>query len=366
VTVKGRRGKKIPSPGPLRRSLLDWYDREKRSLPWRGVRDPYAIWVSEVMLQQTTVQAVKPRYEAFLTRFPDLPSLARARPESVLAEWSGLGYYARARNLHRAAREVVRRHGGSLPDDPATLRSLPGFGDYIAAAVASLAFGRRVPAAEANVTRVLSRVFAIPGTAGTSSHRAAVLLHAASLLDRERAGDVTAALMDLGQTICVPRRPVCPGCPLRAECAAFRRGKPERYPLRRRRPRPVTVHLAAAFAENGGRALLVRRRASFLDGLWEFPSAEGKTAEGARRRLACAIRPLGLRLRSSSPSGVARHTVVNRRLSISVFSAVARPRFSILDSRAPSSRWFRAPDLERAAVPTLTRKIARAAGFPRE
>jgi A/G-specific adenine glycosylase len=350
----------------VRRKILSWYRREKRRLPWRGTSDPYRIWVSEIMLQQTTVTAVRGRFEEFLRLFPDLASLARAREDAVLAAWSGLGYYARARNLLRAARVVRWKFGGKLPPDPEMLESLPGFGPYTAAAVASLAFGARIPAADANVTRVLSRLFALRGASGSRAHTEKVLARAGQLLPSRRAGDFTAALMDLGQTICVPRRPVCPGCPLRAECTAFRRGEPERYPVRRRRPRPVTVHLAAAFAENGGRALLVRRRASFLDGLWEFPSAEAKTAEGARRRLACAIRPLGLRLRSSSPSGVARHTVVNRRLSISVFSAVARPRFSILDSRAPSSRWFRAADLERAAIPTLTRKIARAAGFPRE
>jgi A/G-specific adenine glycosylase len=184
--------------------LLAWFDEERRRLPWRGTRDPYRIWVSEVMLQQTTVNAVLPRYDAFLVRFPDLATLARAREQSVLAAWSGLGYYARARNLHLAAREVLRWHGGRLPSDPKALRSLPGFGEYIAAAVASLAFGRHVPAAEANVTRVLSRVFAISGTVGTLEHRDAVLSRAVAVMDRRRPGDVTAALMDLGQMVCRP------------------------------------------------------------------------------------------------------------------------------------------------------------------
>ncbi|HWZ85841.1 MAG TPA: A/G-specific adenine glycosylase, partial [Thermoanaerobaculia bacterium] len=150
----------------VRSNLLAWFRRERRRLPWRGTRDPYRIWVSEVMLQQTTVEAVRGRYEAFLRRFPDLPALARAGEPAVLAAWSGLGYYARARNLRRAARDVMARHGGRLPRDLAALRSLPGFGDYTAAAVASLAFGARAPAADANVTRVLSRLYAIRGTAG--------------------------------------------------------------------------------------------------------------------------------------------------------------------------------------------------------
>ena len=166
------------------------------------------------MLQQTTVEAVRRRYDAFLARFPSLPSLARAREDSVLAAWSGLGYYARARNLRRAAREILRRHGGDFPRDPRVLRGLPGFGEYTAAAVASLAFGVRAPAADANVTRVLSRLFALDGLAGSPPHRSRVLAEVERLLAQGRPGDLTAALMDLGQIVCTPRRPACPRCPV--------------------------------------------------------------------------------------------------------------------------------------------------------
>ena len=204
---------KRPVPRSIRDKLLAWFDGEKRQLPWRGTRDPYRIWISEVMLQQTTVGAVRGRYEAFLARFPDLATLARAREQSVLAAWSGLGYYARARNLHRSARLIVRLHAGRVPRDLDALRALPGFGRYMAAAVASLAFGRRIVAADANVTRVLSRLFAIGGTAGTRRHAAAVEKHAGALLIPDRPGEVTAALMDLGQLICTARRPDC-GCAL--------------------------------------------------------------------------------------------------------------------------------------------------------
>jgi len=218
------------------------------------------------MLQQTTVGAVRGRYEEFLRRFPDVASLARAREESVLAAWSGLGYYARARNLRRAAREIVRLHGGRLPRDASLLRALPGFGEYMAAAVASIAFGARAPAADANVTRVLSRLFAISGEVGTSAHSGAVRARAAQILARGRPGDVTAALMDLGQLICTPRRPACPKCPLEGACAAWRRREVDRFPRRKARPATSRVFVAAALARRGGAALLVQGDRALLGG----------------------------------------------------------------------------------------------------
>ena len=198
------------------------------------------------MLQQTTVGAVEKRYDAFLARFPDLASLARAREDSVLAAWSGLGYYARARNLRRAAERILREHGGVIPRDPGLLSMLPGFGEYMAAAVASLAFGQRLPAAESNVERVLSRVFALAGIAGSRELRGRVLAHARDLLPARRPGDMTAALMDLGQTICTPRRPVCPVCPIASACAALSLGNP-----------PSQRALTIAFSINDYFALII-------------------------------------------------------------------------------------------------------------
>jgi len=346
----------------IRRKLLAWSREQKRSLPWRGTTDPYRVWVSEVMLQQTTVAAVKERYGPFLERFPDLPSLARAREESVLAAWSGLGYYARARNLRRAAGRILREHGGILPRDPSALSRLPGFGEYTAAAVACLAFGKRQPAADANVTRVLSRLFAIGGTAGKKKNRAAVLFNAGRLLSSGPPGRLIATLMDLGQLVCTPRRPLCVSCPLAENCLALRSGVPEHYPRCARKPRAVPVFVAAACARRDGRALLVRRRASLLDRLWEFPSADAKTRAAARRRLARKLRPLGLSLEGRA-LGTARHTVVNRRLAIEVFTACLNRHSTIGSRQSGDTRWLTARELDRAAIPTLTRKIARAAGF---
>jgi len=310
------------------------------------------------MLQQTTFSAVLTRFHPFLDRFPDVSALAGASEDEVLAAWSGLGYYARARNLRRAAIEIVARYGGEIPREVRLLRRLPGFGDYMAAAVASLAFGLRVPAVEANVERVLSRVFALRGVPGSRALREDVTSRARRLLPSRRAGNVTAALMDLGQLICTPRRPICPTCPLADDCAARRRGDPETFPGRRPRPSPVSVSLAAAIARKEGRFLLVRRRSTWLRGMWEFPSAEADSPEKARRALARRLRPLELEFRSPRPIARARHTVVNRRIEIAVF--LAEPVRSN-GLRRPDARWFRPGELANAAIPTLTRKIADAA-----
>jgi len=345
----------------IRNRLLGWFNTAKRELPWRGSKDPYRIWVSEVMLQQTTVGAVRGRYEAFLERFPDVVSLADAPRESVLAEWSGLGYYARARNLHAAAGIVAREHGGRLPDNPTALRKLPGFGEYMSAAVASLAYGVRAPAADANVDRVVSRLFAIAGLAGSRAHRAAVLEATERLLPDERPGDLIAAFMDLGQTICTPRAPACMLCPLLSDCAAAAAGEPARYPMKKRRPPMERVAYAAADVRSGGRILMVRRPPGWLAGMWELPSAEGSTPAAARRALSKRLRALGLRLEVSAPRHFASHTIMRRKLEIEILAAA-----KVTPGRSRNGhdvRWFRPEELRAAAIPTLTRKIVRARGF---
>jgi A/G-specific adenine glycosylase len=314
------------------------------------------------MLQQTTVAAVRGRYESFLRRFPSLSSLSRAREEQVLAAWSGLGYYGRARNLRLAARRVVAEHGGKLPRDPEALRRLPGFGEYTAAAVASIAFGVPAPAADANVTRVISRLFALRGVAGSARHRRAVARRLTDLLPRRRPGDFTAALMDLGQLVCTPKKPACPRCPLSASCAARDCG-PERFPLRKSKPPAERAHLAVADARRVGRVLLVARPESLLARMWRHPFGEGRTPADARQRLETELSRLGLALLSRRPTGSARHTMVNRNFSIRVYSAALSRTGSRRAGPAERLGWFRPSDLARAAVPTLTRKVAAAAGF---
>ncbi|MEO8431441.1 MAG: A/G-specific adenine glycosylase [Acidobacteriota bacterium] len=363
---RGRTASPFSSPAPssgraISRRLLAWYRREKRELPWRGTSDPYRIWVSEVMLQQTTVAAVRGRYESFLARFPDVRTLADASEDSVLSEWSGLGYYARARNLRRAAGIVVREHGGRLPSEPAALRTLPGFGEYMSSAVASLAFGARISAADANVIRVVSRLFAIRGRPGSRAHRRLVLDAAALLLPARRPGDATAALMDLGQAICLPRRPRCPECPLRADCAAFAIGEPDRFPERDPKPPAARVAFAAAEIRTRGRVLLLTRPAGWLSGMWEFPSAEGSSPLEAFDRLTARIAPLGFALERTPAAGAA-HTIMRRRLEIRVYRA-RRSAGAQRPVPSETARWFSPAELDTAAIPTLTRKIARAVSF---
>ena len=266
----------------FRRALLYWYDRARRELPWRGTRDPYRVWLSEIMLQQTRAEAVAPRYEAFLSRFPTVEALAAADEEAVLKAWEGMGYYSRARNLRRAAMEVARR--GGFPQSAKELKTLPGVGDYTAAAVASIAFDEAAPALDGNQARVLSRLLAFEETVDTPQKLRA---QAEALIDRERPGDYNQALMDLGSGICTPRAPKCETCPVAAFCAARAGGDAESYP---RLPPPIArreVEVTVVLAYLDGR-VLVRRRPSkgLLAGLWEFPNfSEGTLAEalpGAR------------------------------------------------------------------------------------
>ena len=259
----------------FRRALLCWYDVEKRELPWRGTREPYRVWLSEIMLQQTRAEAVAPRYEAFLARFPSVEALAAADEEAVLKAWEGMGYYSRARNLRRAAMEVVRR--GGFAQSAKELQKLPGVGAYTAAAVASIAFGEAAPALDGNQARVLSRLIAFEGVVDTPQR---LREPAEALIDRERPGDYNQALMDLGSGICTPRAPKCEKCPVKAFCAARAEGDAEGYP---RLPPPIVkreVDVTVVLAYRGGRVLVRRRPArGLLAGLWEFPNFSGGTLE---------------------------------------------------------------------------------------
>jgi A/G-specific adenine glycosylase len=268
--------------------LLAWYDGQARDLPWRRTRDPYAIWVSEVMLQQTQVSVVLPYWTAFLARFPDVRTLAAASLDEVLAAWRGLGYYARARNLHRAAQAVIERHGGRLPDDVAALRALPGFGRYTVGAVASIAFGREVPLVDGNVDRVLARLFGLEGASGDRAREKQLWALAGALVRGERPGDWNQALMELGATVCRPEQPTCLLCPVRGRCAALATGRVGEIPAPRVRPVRRALHLAVAAVRKGEAVLLVRRDGTGLfGGLWELPGVEcapGQEAGALRGR----------------------------------------------------------------------------------
>ncbi|HZX93890.1 MAG TPA: A/G-specific adenine glycosylase [Myxococcales bacterium] len=318
--------------------LLAWFAKERRDLPWREEpRDPYRVWISEVMLQQTRVDVVVPYYLRFVRRFPTLRALARAPLDDVLAHWSGLGYYARARNLHAAARAA----GEALPRTCAELRRLPGFGPYTAAAVASLAFGEDVPLVDGNVARVLSRLRALEGDA-----RAQAWDIAAELLPKGRGGAFNEALMELGATVCTPRSPRCAACPVRGACAVRTRGlDPERYPTPRARPeRPLLEWRALALRRADGAVLLARRgQESLFAGLWDLPSE----------------RPSGIRIQGKlAACGVVEQTLTHRQVRVTVQSARG--------SGAPTSaevRWVAAEGIAAMGISSLTRKSLRQAGI---
>ncbi len=273
----------------LRSALLSHFDEHCRDLPWRRTADPYAVWVSEVMLQQTRVDAVVPYYERWLARFPTVEALCAAELGDVLKTWEGLGYYARARNLHAAARVVRERHGGDLPSDPAELRRLPGIGEYTAGAIASIAFGMPAPAVDGNVRRVLARLYDLEEPTAGQLRRLA-----SALVPEDRPGDFNQALMELGATVCTPRSPRCDACPLASHCRARALGVQEERPrAAMKKPLPDRVIATAVVDDGAGRFLVVRRPPDgLLGGLWEFPGAEPEdepVAATARRVAEAAV-----------------------------------------------------------------------------
>ena len=275
-----------------RRTLLHWYDAHKRDLPWRETHDPYAIWVSEIMLQQTRVETVIPYFERFLARFPDVTTLAAADEDAVLGEWSGLGYYRRARLLHRGAREVVARYGGEVPAGREARLGLPGVGRYTAGAIGSIAFGLEEPIVDGNVARVLSRVHTITTPLGTTATETRLWQEAEAWVRGARPGDLNQALMELGATVCTPSSADCGSCPLRAVCTG--KARAHELPVPKPKKKPKRVQLVALRVERGDAVLLERRRSEgTFAGLWIVPRTErgDDTVTSARAHL----RSLGVR-----------------------------------------------------------------------
>jgi A/G-specific adenine glycosylase len=345
----------------VRAALLDWYARHRRPLPWRDAADPYAVWVSEVMLQQTRVDTVLPYYQRWMAALPTVADLAAAELEDVLRLWQGLGYYARARHLHRAAREVMARHGGRLPDNAAALEALPGLGPYAAGAVASIAFGEAVPAVDGNVTRVISRLAALDGEPGTSVTRAAVSAVAERLVPGVAPGDVNQALMELGATVCTPTAPACPLCPMTGWCTAFAEGRQQALPRRRPRRRPRPEHwYAFVVSSRDGDAVLVARRpaAGLLGGLWEFPML---VADKAVDPMALAHQSFGLTLAEARCLPAVAHVFTHIRLVATPVAAVLIGEVVGLPGY-DAWRWATAADLAGLPTSALMTKLARVAG----
>lgn len=350
----------IADPGltAARSALLDWYARERRDLPWRRTENPWHIWVSEVMLQQTQVATVIPYYERFVARFPDPSSLAAAGEEEVLALWAGLGYYTRARALRSAARVVVERHSGSVPGQAWQLAELPGIGRYTAGAIASIAFAREEPVLDGNVRRVLSRFDAIDGrTLGRSAEERALWDLATRLVAGPSPGELNQALMELGATVCSPRRPDCPRCPIASCCKAQASAEPERYPAPRPRRATERVAVAAAWIEDRGRVLVESPgAASPLRGHRDLPAFVLGSDAGAGESIESGMRLRhGLDALAGELVGSARHSILQRRLTIEVHRCHLRSR----DAAAAGIEWIAIEKIYDAAVSGATRKISR-------
>lgn len=312
----------------LRRRLLRWFRANRRSLPFRDGRDPWRIWISEVMLQQTRVEAMLPRYRAFVARFPDPSRLAAAPVDEALAAWSGLGYYDRARSLHRAARRLAAS-GGGIPRTAEALRRLPGVGEYTAAAIASMAFGQPDAAVDGNVRRVLARLFAIRGVPGRAAFEKPIRAAADRLMAADQArspGEWNQALMELGALVCTPAAPRCGPCPVRPVCRARAEGVEQRLPESAPRPAPVAVRLAqAAIRDREGRLLVFRREESPLRGLYELPGGECREREAPGQALVrAAAARYRLRVTPERALPGFRHTVMNRRIEVFPFEARCR------------------------------------------
>lgn len=342
--------------------LLDWYDRHRRRLPWRppaGERaDPYRVWLSEIMLQQTGVKTVGPYFEKFVSRWPEVAALGRASQDDVLRMWAGLGYYSRARNLHACAVAVLGDHGGVFPDTEEGLCALPGIGPYTAAAIAAIAFDRRTMPVDGNIERVVSRLYAVeeplPQAKPLIQQLAATLLGPSRAGDeKSRAGDSAQALMDLGSSICTPKKPACALCPLNDDCAARARGDQETFP-RKAPKKSGTLRRGAAFVVTRGDELLVRTRPEkgLLGGMTEVPGSEWLAGHDDKAALKQAPLLKGL-TRWHRKVGVVTHVFTHFPLELVVYTAQAASR-----TRAPEGmRWVPVATLADEALPNVMRKV---------
>jgi A/G-specific adenine glycosylase len=344
----------------IRRALLRWFRASARPLPWRtSPRDPYGVWISEIMLQQTRVATVVPYYLRFMERFPNVQTLAAANLQQVLRLWSGLGYYQRARGVHRAARTIVDRHGGRVPSCPQLLRSLPGVGEYSAAAIASIAFGARLAVVDGNVQRVLARLCALTHDSSASrAHQQRVDL-AQRLLPRTEPGTFNESVMELGATVCTPAAPGCHACPVHASCEALRRGLVESIPSPRNRPAPKATRLLAAVVTCGDFVLLAKRHAKGLFGaLWEPPLFQWSTSAEA----VLWLDGLGPTCRAAH----VQHTLTHRALQIELLRVRAQHRAAIPPSLIGAwygqHAWRAVGQLRTLGLSSLSCKLLAAAG----
>jgi A/G-specific adenine glycosylase len=340
--------------------LLAWYSLNARVLPWRGHPDPYAVWVSEIMLQQTRVETVIPYFYRWMERFPTIAVLAGASEQEVLQAWEGLGYYSRARNLHRAAKKVVSEYGGKLPSNRKELETLAGVGKYTAGAIASMAFGQDEAALDGNIRRVLSRIFNMSLPARSPQGERQLWELARSTLPTGRAGDYNQALMDLGASICLPRSPACLICPLNSLCQAFQLGVQEQRPVLDAKPAVPHYIVTAAIIHRSGKILIARRPSEgLLGGMWEFPGGKLEPGEELPEGLQREIREeLGVAVAVEEPFGVYRHGYTHFKVTLHAFFCrllEGEP----LPLEASELRWVTSSELADFPMGKIDRQIAR-------
>lgn len=337
--------------------LLEWYGANARDLPWRRTRDPYHIWVSEVMLQQTRVETVIPYFERWIAQFPTPEALAAAPEEQVLKAWEGLGYYTRARNLQAAVREVVARYGGEVPADPGALSRLKGVGPYTAGAILSIAFNLPVPAVDGNVLRVMARLYAIADDVSRPATRRAIEALVRALMPPDRAGDFNQALMDFGAVICTPRSPKCLLCPVREFCEGRKAGKEARLPVKGLAKAPRPVERVAAIIERDGRVLIVRRPAGgLLAGLWELPGGDVPAEASPEEALRALLRDaLGAEISVGEHVADETHVFTHLVWHLRCFRAWLAPRAEVAEGEGV--RWVRPGELAAYAFPSIYHRI---------
>ena len=341
-----------PNLTSIRRRLLDWFDANKRDLPWRRTSDPYAIWISETMLQQTQVKTVVPYYERFLKDFPTVTALDRAPLRQILRAWSGLGYYRRAQNLKKSASELMRRHGGTMPRDYESLRALPGIGDYTAGAILSIAFQEAYPAVDSNARRVLGRLFNL---AGAKQLRVA----AEELIPKSKPGNFNQAIMELGATICLPVEPLCSVCPLAKHCRLHSEGGSSKKLASQNKFKLRNVTWPLAIIRRGEKILLRRRaKTGLLAEMWELPGGEKPGNDGVLRTLQRHLQEIGPI--SVLPLGIGeiRHSITYRRIRAPIFLFDLAVDDTI-DLPASNWHWVVPATLDRYPASSMTLKAAR-------
>ena len=342
----------------FRNTLLKWFEKHQREMPWRGIDDPYKIWVSEVMLQQTQVKKVVDYYERFIVQFPDVTQLAAASLQDVLKAWEGMGYYARARNLHKAAKIIVNEYDGEVPTEYPTFRKLPGVGDYSAAAVLSIAYNAPYAAVDGNIKRVLARLFLMKSPINGTSVAGQFQQKANELLDEEEPGLFNQAMMELGATVCRPQSPTCLVCPVNLFCGVYQTARQDEFPIRHKREKIPEHHIATGVIYKGDEVLIVQRPLDgLLGGLWEFPNGQVEKSENTEQ--AC-IRHIS-EVANLSVSDIksltrVRHAFTHFKIVVDVFECNYVSGEVVLNGPI-DAKWVKLSELKDYPLPRATHKI---------